>query len=104
MSDLPCLGTHIKLKVDPKKGNKNNKQTLAAHGLEEPQNSQELLIESVGPVSFVLCFVSHRSHLLFLHGVEVSQHTHLETIMQQLQVQTTQLNSVLIYFVLILIY
>ena len=29
---------------------------------------------------FVLCFMSHRSHyLLFLHGVQVSQHTHLHT-------------------------
>jgi len=44
--------------------------TLAARGLEEPRNFQELLIESVGSV-FFLCFMSHRSHLLFLHGVEV---------------------------------
>jgi len=33
--------------------------TLAARGLEEPRNSQELLIESVGPVSLfcVLCHI-----------------------------------------------
>ena len=33
--------------------------TLAARGLEEPRNSEELLIESVGPVSLfcVLCHI-----------------------------------------------
>ena len=31
--------------------------TLAVCGLEEPRNSQELLIESVGPFCFVLCFM-----------------------------------------------
>jgi hypothetical protein len=34
-------------------------KTLTARGLEEPRNSQELLIESVGPVSLfcVLCHI-----------------------------------------------
>ena len=34
-------------------------KTLAVRGLEEPRNSQELLIESVGPVSLfcVLCHI-----------------------------------------------
>ena len=35
-------------------GQKFIDKTLAAHGLEEPRNSQKLLIESVGPV---FCFV-----------------------------------------------
>ena len=34
------------------------KNTLAARGLEEPRNSQELLIESVGPV-FLFCVLCH---------------------------------------------
>ena len=35
-----------------------NKLTLAVRGLEEPRNSQELLIESVGPV-FLFCVLCH---------------------------------------------